>query len=75
MIFWKEVYITWDIQELARIRDRLADAGIRYWVKGQPLLNAGRYHGVPMIRTEAACPFRVYVRRKDAEEAKRLLLG
>ena len=75
MIFGREVYTTWDMQELARVRDRLADAGIRCWVRGESVLNAGRYHGVPMIRTEAAYPCRIYVRRKDAEKARHLLLG
>ena len=71
MLFWKEVYITWDLDECSRIRNLLADENIETKVAVDSIGNPGRSRGIPMIKQDAAHMYRIMVKRKDYEHAKR----
>ena len=49
MIFRKEVYFTRDMEKYNRAKAALADHGIEYTSKSNPMTNPGRYHGTPFI--------------------------
>ena len=73
MIFRKEVYLTRDMDEYNRAKDVLADQGIEYTSKSNPMTNPGRYHGTPFINASAAYEYHLFVARKDEEKAKQVL--
>ena len=73
MIFKKEVYVTYDMAEYGRVTEALRCAGISYTFSTEPPLTAGRSHGVPFIRQDAAVPYHVYVKRKDYRSAMDVL--
>ena len=73
MIFRKEVYLTRDMDEYNRAKDVLADQGIEYTSKSNPMTNPGRYHGTPFIEASAAYEYHLFVARKDEKRAERAL--
>ncbi len=73
MIFRKEVYLTRDINEYNRAKDVLADKGIEYTSKSNPMTNPGRFHGTPFINASAAYEYHLFVAAKDKERAEQAL--
>lgn len=76
MIGWREVWLTRSMEEMQRVCDTLEQHGMEYRVHsrdGGEVFNSGRYRGAPGIRTDCAYEYRVYVPRRDAEQASHLL--
>lgn len=70
MLFWKEVYITWNLEQCNKIRDILADEKIATKVAIDSASNPGRSRGIPFIKQDAAHMYRILVKRRDYERAK-----
>ena len=69
----RQIAVTWDGAQAATIRAKLQRAGIRHTVRSGRGLTAGRQHGAPNIRADYAYEYRIYVHRRDADRAGRLL--
>lgn len=68
-----EAYSTWDLDELNRVRNLLAENQIDHLVRTNSITNPGRQHGVPNIRAAYAYQYRVFVHKRDLAPAKRLI--
>ena len=67
----RKLITTLSDQQLYRIMDALANAGIPYRTKsGIPALSASRYHGTPFIENDAAHPTDLFVKTTDYARAK-----
>ncbi len=73
MFFKKELCITRDMKYYGELTERLAQNGIKYSFKINSPFHTGRYHGVPLIKSEAVYEYRIMVARKDYDLAKNLL--
>ena len=69
MIFMREVLVTCDLTRYNDVTNALHDAGIKCFTRVNSFGSAGRYHGVPGVRQDAACEYRVSVRRRDVNAA------
>ena len=74
MLGKKEVLITRDLSRCDMVRKMLSNAGIESFVRTNSMGNPGRYHGVPSIDSSAAYEYRIYVRKKDYDFAKSMVL-
>lgn len=73
MLFRKEILITRELDQVNHIKDILAENDVKYYVTTNSITNPGRHHGVPFINSSAAFQYRVFVKRKDYDLARRLL--
>ena len=73
MLFKKELFITRDMKYYAEVTERLSANKIKYSFRLNSPYHTGRYHGVPLIKSEVAYEYKVYVKRKDYDRAKELL--
>ena len=73
MLFKKELFITHDAKYYGKVIDRLSQNVIKYSFGLSSPFHTGRYHGVPLIKSDAVYEYKVYVKRKDFERAKELL--
>lgn len=73
MLFRKEILITRELDQVNHIKDILAENGVKYCVTTNNITNPGRHHGVPFINSSAAFQYRVFVKRKDYEYAKKII--
>ena len=77
----KELLVTWNLKELAQIRDTLAANQVDYVVKTKNLARTSPYSagsrartGSLGLRTEAMYQYHIYVTKADFERA-RFLIG
>ena len=75
MLFKRELVTTRDQALYQKITATLQAAGIVYNTVVNSPTNPGRYHGVPNIKTEAAYEYRIFVKKKDLDEALRIIGG
>ncbi len=73
MLFKKELFITRNMKYYAEVTERLTANGIKYSFGLNSPFHTGRYHGAPLIKSEVAYEYKVYVKRKDYDRAKELL--
>ena len=73
MFFKRELATTRDMALYQKITGILRDAGIVYTTITNSPTNPGRYHGVPGIKTEVAYEYRIFVKKKDLEQARYLI--
>lgn len=71
----KEVYQSYDVDELSRVRWALKDAGIKYAVKvanqsGAAGAGSSRSRGAMGFNPKYSYIYSVYVHKNDAEDAK-----
>ena len=67
----RKLITTLSDQQLYRIMNALANAGIPYRTKsGMPALSASRYHGTPFIENDASHPADLFVKTADYARAK-----
>ena len=68
-----QLCVTRSQQDADRICGKLTAAGIEFSVRSAQPTNPGRHHGIPGIRHDAACEYRIYVSKKDATRAEQAL--
>ena len=73
MFFKRELITTRDQALYQKITAALHAAGIVYNTVVNSPTNPGRYHGVPNIKTEVSYEYRIFVKRKQFEEAERII--
>ena len=73
MVFKKELLITRDMKYYGEVISKLSQNGIKYSFKINSPFNTGRYHGAPLVRSEAVYEYKIIVSRKDYDLAKKLL--
>ena len=73
MLFRKEILIARELDQVNHIKDILVENDVKYYVTTNSITNAGRHHGGPFINSSAAFQYRVFVKRKDYDLARRLL--
>lgn len=66
----KELFTTRSTQDLYKTLGKLSENNIRYQTKTNTMASAGRSHGIPNIRADAANQHYVYVHKDDYERAK-----
>ena len=71
MIFRKEVYFTRDMEKYNRAKAALADHGIEYTSKSNPMTNPGRYHGTPFINASAAYEYHLFCLLQEKKKKRR----
>ena len=70
----KELWITWNIKELAEIRGILAANGIAYRIITRShARNTGNRAGVVGLHTDAMYQYYIYVKKDDYENARYLI--
>ena len=71
----REVTVTHDLNQLNQIRSKLDANGIEHIVRSNynRTFSAGRSHGVPNVKAEAAYEYGVYVHRTDHQKALKAL--
>ena len=74
MLGKKEVFITRDLSRCDMVRKMLSNSGIESFVRVNSMGNPERYHGVPFVDSSAAYEYRIYVRKKDYDFAKSMVL-
>ena len=70
----KEVKITRRMEECFEICNLLASNGIPTATRTNSMTNLGRSRGIPGIDTNYANEYRIYVHRKNYEEATNILM-
>lgn len=66
----RELFLTRDSKELFRVRGCLETNNIQYTIKTNNMTNPGRYHGIPNINSDYAYEYRVFVYKRDYEQAQ-----
>ena len=73
----KEIYLTYSMSEQAKIRDKLSQANIKYYVKTVNRMSPSPFAGVRRSRTgsfgqnmDLNYEYTIYVHKKDYEQAK-----
>ena len=67
----KELITVISGQQLYRLKSALSAEGIPYHTKASnSMFTAGRYHGTPMIKSDASHPCVIYVKASDYNRAK-----
>ena len=65
----REVFLTRDFNDMHKVRDSLDSNDIKHKLIVDNLTNPGRYRGMPGIRAEVMYEYRVYVHKRDYEQA------
>ena len=74
MVTWfnrKELITVMSAVKLYEIKEALAGAGIEHYTgfSAGSVQMAGRYRGMPGITQDAACTYRIYVKKKEYHRA------
>lgn len=76
----KELLLTWDMAELAKIRDILASNHVEYSIRTRNMNRTSPYGGASRartgsfgMRTDAMYQYTVYVKKEEHEKARYLI--